>query len=124
MMLWLLFGQRIALDIEPGTNFTPFETIDRYMHLLSGGYSKALMHHAAVNLAGNVLLFVPLGIFLPGIWDTFKKFSRFFPMAALLILLVELVQLLTMLGSCDVDDLILNLSGTVVGFIFWRLFGK
>ena len=38
----------------------------------------------------------------------------------MLILCVELLQLATMLGSCDIDDLILNVIGASLGFFLWK----
>ena len=38
-----------------------------------------------------------------------------------LIVCVELVQLVTLLGHCDVDDLILNLIGVSMGYLLWAL---
>lgn len=132
LMLWLLFGQRFGENIA-GTyeqalaanlNLIPFATVRLYIDLLTGGYSAYLVQHAFINLAGNVLMFVPLGIFLPGIWQKMRKFFLFLLCVIGMILAVELVQLVTLLGSCDVDDLILNLVGAALGFGFWKLFSK
>ena len=44
--------------------------------------------------------------------------------AALIITAVEIAQLLTLVGSCDVDDLILNLAGSTVGYILYKIISK
>ena len=75
LMLWLLFGQRIGSEnqlpylqaLEDNLNLHPGETILRYIHLLQGDYSGYLKQHAFINLFGNVIMFIPLGILLPGI---------------------------------------------------------
>ncbi len=70
------------------------------------------------NVIGNIVLFVPAGFFLlclfPNVrvWS-FKKYT--FIMAAVIIG-IELFQLFFMCGHCDIDDLILNLSGACLGF--------
>ncbi len=70
------------------------------------------------NVIGNIVLFVPIGSFLlclfPNVrlWS-FKKYT--FIMAAVIIG-IELFQLFFMCGHCDIDDLILNLSGACLGF--------
>ena len=56
----------------------------------------------------NVLLFVPLGFFLPFFW---KKFSS---------LLIELLQIFTFRAT-DVNDLITNTVGTVLGYLLARI---
>lgn len=120
-MLWLLFGQRWGTEIYTQQlalriNLTPFATIGRYLDLLRSTQSTVLLRHAVINLTGNVVMFIPLGFFLPGIWRRFRGFFRTFFAAFLLILAVELVQYFTKLGTCDVDDLILNLAGVCIGY--------
>ena len=76
-MLWLLFGQRIgdwsggpySAFMEQNLNFVPLATIRRYSNVLRYCADFGLRKQAVVNLAGNVCLFVPLGVFLPWIWQ-------------------------------------------------------
>ena len=61
-------------------------------------------------------MFVPLGYGLPGLWQR-QRSPRWFWMTVFGIILgIETVQLLAMLGSWDVDDLLLNLLGSGVGY--------
>ena len=129
LMLWLLFGQRFEggqLDITldgsgENLNLVPFETLRLYWRLLQEGTSEALLRHAIINLVGNVVMFVPLGWFLPGVWRVFRGVFRTTIFGASLICLVELLQYITGLGSCDIDDLILNTAGILLGYCIWRL---
>ena len=129
LMLWLLFGQRMEgslldLTLKPNgenINLLPFATVRLYWHLLQTGASQALLKHAIINLVGNVVMFVPLGWFLPGIWRVFRGFFKTVIFGISLICLVELLQYLTGLGSCDVDDLILNTVGIILGYSIWKL---
>lgn len=128
-MLWLLFGQRMEgaeIEISLGMdgknlNFVPLETIKLYIRLLNTTTSKSLLRHAVINLAGNVVMFIPLGWFLPHLWRGFRGFFRTTLFSSGLICVVEGAQLLTSLGSCDVDDLILNVFGIILGYIIWKL---
>ena len=79
----------------------------------------ALARFAFVNLAGNVVMFVPLGL-LPAIWQKQRSFGWYALTAAVTILLVEVIQLLTTLGSADVDDWIFNMLGAGIGFGIWK----
>ena len=56
------------------------------------------------------------GIFFPAIWKKQRRFRVFALTAAAVIICVELLQFLTMRGSCDIDDFILNFFGAVIGF--------
>ena len=124
LMLWLLFGQRMEggqLDISfrgdrNKINLIPFETVRLYWRVLQKGASAGLLIHSVINLAGNVVMFVPLGWFLPNLWKAFRGFFRTVIFGASLICLVELLQYITGLGSCDIDDLILNTAGIILGY--------
>ena len=41
--------------------------------------------------------------------------------ALIMIVCIEIIQLVTLLGSLDVDDLILNMIGVVIGYLIYRL---
>ena len=143
VMLYLLFIRgRHAVEGVPywqqvmaNYNLTPFHTVSNYWHILTnpayymekwGAAAVYRYHarHAFINLAGNVVMFVPLGALLPMAAPKKRRFFRTLLTSAELILAVEILQLFTLLGSCDVDDLILNLIGVVLGFLLWKCFGK
>ena len=128
LMLWLLFGQRIeggSVEISlrgnaEKINLVPFETLRLYWRVLQKGGSQRLLLHSVINLAGNVVMFVPFGWFLPSLWRLFRGFFRTLIFGASLICLIELLQYITGLGSCDIDDLILNTVGILFGYCFWK----
>ena len=92
-------------------NFVPFQEILRYWN-----YRDQLGMLSFTNLAGNVLVFVPFG-FLSAMASRKRSFLRTSLDGFLLSLMVETFQLLTMVGSFDVDDLILNTFGVMLGFL-------
>ena len=123
IMLWLLFGQRwgdrsALTDAHMNINLIPFKTITQYISLLD---NEAFRTHAIINLVGNVLVFVPLGYFLPKIWKGFRLLFVTILTVAMLMIVVEFLQYATGLGSCDVDDLILNVAGTLIGYLIWLI---
>ena len=69
-------------------------------------------------------MFVPLGIFLPGLWQKLRRFWKTLLLSALIVAAAEIVQMLTLLGSCDVDDLLLNLIGVMLGYGLWKVFSQ
>ena len=129
VMLWLLFGRSYGwvegLSYEQmlrqNINLTPFLTIRNYWRVFYHRTNEELFFHCFINLFGNVLLFIPAGWLLPKIWKKMQNFFRFFFTCALCIFLVELLQLFSLLGSFDIDDVILNLCGMTVGFIYHHL---
>lgn len=130
-MLWLLFV-RSPLNsagaywdcVRHNINLTPLHTITHFCDLLSYKDNAFLIRLAVVNLVGNVAVFIPLGFFLPGLFARQRKLRWFLPTVVLLIIGVELAQLFTLRGICDIDDLILNIPGILLGFLFFHLLDR
>lgn len=129
VMLWLLFGRSagwmegLTYEEQLGCNrnLRPFFTIGNYLWVVFHSSNAYLVRHCFINLAGNVLLFIPIGFLLPKVSRAMQNYLRFFLLCFAIMLAVELLQLVTLLGSFDVDDLILNLSGMSLGFLLERI---
>ena len=86
VMLWLLFGRSSGWtdglsyreQLEQNVNLQPFYTIGNYLYVLKTGADPYLAGHCFINLAGNVLLFIPAGWLLPRLWNKQRNFFRFF----------------------------------------------
>ena len=92
-------------------NFIPFKEITRY-DLWSHGFFK--------NVIGNICLFLPFGYFISYILKS-KKFYEPLFITFVCSLSIELVQM--MIGRVfDVDDIILNVIGGMLGYCFYKLF--
>ena len=120
-MLVLLFHREVPESTAPyfeqltrHINLSPLRTIRLYWGLLRHP-RPPLVRLAVVNLAGNIVLFIPLGYLLRAVFPKLRKSWRALLAAAGIIILVELCQMSTLLGTCDVDDLILSLLGCALG---------
>lgn len=69
----------------------------------------------------NVVLFIPLGVLLPLLWPGFNRLRSVLLFGLLFSLWIETSQLLNIRNS-DIDDLLLNTLGAVVGFLLFRLY--
>jgi glycopeptide antibiotics resistance protein len=126
-MVSLLFGRAEAPAGIPYSqqlimrlNLIPFRTLRRQLWLLLDGSRPWLIRHAAVNLLGNIILFIPLGIFLPKLWMKSPRLWKVLLVVTGIIAMAETIQVLTLLGRCDIDDLILNLLGTAIGYGLYK----
>lgn len=123
LMLWLLFGQRLGQGAA-GLNLKPLRTLRIFWWTLRHSSNADFIRHALINLVGNVAMFVPLGFLVPCIWEKTGKLGWHFLCMAMTIVSVELLQLAAKLGTCDVDDLLLNLIGTAIGFGLFKLWKR
>ena len=101
-------------------NLEPLHTIRTvYLNGYRNGYITA--GSLLLNLAGNLLVFAPLALFIPYLWRGKHPFLKFFPLTFAAVLSVELCQLALMCGACDIDDVILNLGGALIAYFLLRL---
>ena len=128
-MLLLLFGRQSHwsgdgywTSILQNINLIPFHTSVSFLKSLLSSHSGGLFTHAFINLMGNVILFVPLGVFLPVLWKRLQKWWPFFGIVTFLLVSVELAQLFMLRGICDVDDYLLNVFGASIGYLITRIF--
>ena len=103
-------------------NLTPLKEIKRFMKYIWD--NDALGRAARLNIFGNIIAFIPFGIYLPYTSESKLGFISTFLYTFSLSLTIELVQLITKVGSCDVDDIILNALGGVIGYILWYIYTK
>ena len=129
VMFWLLFfrsdSRNLGLPykelLQQNTNLVPFYTTKNYLYVLKNSTDRYMRTHCFMNLTGNIVLFIPAGWLLSRLWERLRNFFRFFAVCAGIIFLVETVQLFSLLGRFDIDDLILNLLGMILGFILFHL---
>ena len=94
-------------------NFVPFKMIRNYLW----AWSHGMVRYAVTNLIGNIVLFMPIGYFMPVLFSkTFGRFWTFLIIAAAISIVVELIQFITMMGATDIDDVILNVCGAGIAY--------
>ena len=145
LMLWLLFFQSARIpdygsadywrQIGDNLNLTPFRTIGSFLDILlrkdyylekfefASVYAYQA-RHAVINLGGNVGMFIPLGFFLPEAFPKLRKLWKTLLASAGIVCAVEILQLFSLLGNCDIDDLILNLVGAAIGYGIFAILQK
>lgn len=69
----------------------------------------------------NIIMFLPLGFLLPLIWEDYQKLRKTTTMGFGFSLAIELCQLFC-LRTTDIDDLLMNTLGSVIGYGIWRCF--
>ena len=92
------------------------ETINTFMHSETG------MRNSLRNLIGNILVFMPLGFFIPLLFDKFNNLKKVLKVGCLSSLAIELSQLFVGGNVCDIDDVIYNTLGALAGFICYKTF--
>ena len=116
----LFFSERYGrtdISDEYHYNLVLFREIKRFYR-----YREILgMKSVMINLAGNVVAFMPFGFFLPILWQKSGKLLYVTFWSFSFSLVVETIQLVYKVGTFDVDDLFLNTLGGIFGYMMMRL---
>ncbi|MBA4535155.1 VanZ family protein [Brevibacillus halotolerans] len=70
------------------------------------------------ELLGKILLYIPIGILIPLLFSSINNMLRNFVFTLALSLLMNSMILVIRVGFFDIDDIILNVVGGVIGFVF------
>ena len=122
LMLDLLFRFNIvtgALDSSRSYNLIPFATISRYL----GSGAQAMTPKAIQNVFGNIAVFIPCGLYLQ-VFLKNKVFGRSFLVLISMGASIEIIQMLLGVGVCDIDDLILNCLGGIIGILLYKIINR
>ncbi|MDL9980976.1 VanZ family protein [Microbacterium sp. ASV49] len=124
VVIWVVFALYVAfllklllLSRTPGSersiNLIPFASVADYLFSGSAGTRR----FAFGNIAGNVLLFIPLGAYLSLL--TRMTIAKTMLVIASVSVAVEIIQGLFALGASDIDDVILNCLGGLLGILLF-----
>lgn len=100
------FNTNINLhDIE----FIPFAGI---IEMMKGGVT----FHSIINILGNIIMFVPIGFLAPILFNKLDNLKLIAILGFCISLFIELTQLF-LTRATDIDDLVLNTFGTILGYL-------
>lgn len=118
---WLSFFDGVFYgwwdELHPFFEFGGFNFVPSVIRALSG--ELTIGSWVKTMLIGNTLMFLPFGFFLPFLTDRVTR-KNIFAVAVAVPFLFEVLQLTTYGRSFDVDDLICNFFGIVIGFFLAR----
>ena len=117
-----LFGMNGGVTIvqtgKSEINLIPFKVIfDTYREVIQNGY----INYFIINFLGNIIMFMPIGFFIPLLWNVSNK--KVVIIGFCFSLFIEICQLFLTRGT-DVDDLMLNTIGVILGLLLYRFLYK
>jgi glycopeptide antibiotics resistance protein len=122
-LIKLLFLSRVSLldvfnsqrNFERSINIIPFNSIKEYMF----SSSATARRFAFSNVVGNILIFIPLGTYL-SLFKNNKRVMNNLLFIFIVSFFIEIIQGLLGIGALDIDDIILNCLGGLVGILGYK----
>lgn len=92
-------------------NLIPFRTLHIYIQYIF------MIPHFFIIILGNIMIFMPIGLFL-------NKNKLQFISIIIFIIIKEMLQFILNIGSFDIDTIILNSVGVILGVIIAKKLKK
>ena len=105
--------------IRNSVNLIPFKTIWDYA--VDVAVKPWMLGIAIRNVLGNLVLFYPMGMCLPCLFPRIRTLKQTVLISLCTILSVEIIQIIFRRGIFDIDDLILNMTGWLLGFLTFSI---
>lgn len=115
---FLFFSERYGRDlVTQQYNLQPFKEIKRFIRYRGQiGWEGFI-----VNIFGNIIAFMPYGFLLPLLNKAYRRFYIILILCVLFSLTVETAQLLLKVGVFDIDDILLNSFGGILGYVIFYI---
>ena len=111
LLILILFRTQ---HLERSVNLIPLRGIISFLSgndLVSNKESATVLHAFAVsNLLGNIVIFVPLGVYIT-LFNKNKVIWKNTLLIMMVSILAEIIQVIFKFGIGDIDDIILNSMG-------------
>lgn len=110
----------VILEGLATANFIPGKSIRMYIRY----FYKFPFWNGFSNLIGNILVFIPYGILLPVAYMECAKWWKTLLWAVGFVITIEMYQLFSAFGALDVDDILLNVAGAMIGYGIYHVLKK
>jgi glycopeptide antibiotics resistance protein len=115
LLIKILLLSRISHSEFRSINLIPFYSIKEYIFSNSATIKK----FAFGNVVGNIVIFIPLGTYL-SLFKSDKRVITNLLFIFILSLFIEIIQWLLGIGASDIDDIILNCLGGLIGILGYK----
>lgn len=113
-------GQVQPLELDLAHLFPPRINLLPFVYL----FDYPTMREALINVIGNTLMFLPLGIVWPSVFKELDTHGKVIAAGIGTSVLIEILQLPFYSRCSDIDDLILNSLGYLMGYGIYLLVKK
>lgn len=112
-----------------GIDFGNFFDLKGRLYCINTSFLKELIKmisygsiwHVFYNVVGNIIWFIPLGFLIPIIWEKKRQLGTIIGLSFITSLSIEVLQFIFRTGISDIDDLVFNTLGGIIGYIIFKV---
>lgn len=121
MLIRIVLFKQVALynlfaaigSMERTINIIPFKSL---FDMINNNISVTRILE---NVLGNIAIFIPFGLLVPIIQK--DKSPKIMLYGLITSAIIEIIQYVFALGSSDIDDLVFNTLGTIIGYVLYKI---
>lgn len=119
-----VFRKGLFMNTTHDVNLIPFDELitSSYYQMNIWGKRSAFIIFG-YNVFGNILWFIPFGFFCAHVMENINS-KKMFIYAFLLSFSIEVMQYLFYTGISDIDDVIFNVTGGLIGYMIYKYIEK
>ncbi|GKX67013.1 VanZ family protein [Inconstantimicrobium mannanitabidum] len=122
------FPFRTTITNYMDVNIVPVFNTIKDMSNIPSNMESFMIRFWIINIVGNLVLLMPLSILVPMLFKKFRSMKKTIILCFLVSVSIEFLQFLSMFcgnrRSVDIDDVILNTLGAVLGFFIFKYLQK
>lgn len=119
-VLYIVFfmGKRFDTDYKSIVNCIPFQKVFVFFEYQNYNDLGKLAKFFA-ELFGNIILFVPFSFAIKQLFRMYYSLKKTVQIALIVSVSIECLQYLFNIGVVDIDDVILNVVGSYIGYLLF-----
>ena len=118
----VFFAGRRSFHYNYEINYFPIKN-SIHTFLTLNLHDKAEINNIYINFFGNIILFIPFAFLLIMLFKIIKL-NKIILLSLLASTSIEIIQYFFQIGLADVDDIILNTVGAIMGFYLYKIFSR
>lgn len=123
LVYYLFFSEKYGRDLISDDYRYNLELLKEIKRFLIH-WDKLGFKSVAINILGNIAAFMPFGFMLPLLSKKYRSFIYVTLLSILFSLVIEALQMIMKVGIFDVDDILLNSLGGVLGYAFYGIYHR
>lgn len=122
-VIYILYIWQIYDLTGPASLSDILYTISHKSNIIKANINLIPLTNINISFILNIIMFIPLGFLLPILWKKYQNPKSVIIFSFLFSLFIETAQLFTFRAT-DIDDLIANTLGGLLGYIIWIIYYK
>jgi glycopeptide antibiotics resistance protein len=100
--------------------YTSFKSLHEIAYIVPPDQVPYYRYLFIRNIIGNIALLIPIGFLVPLLWERINTLKAIVTFSALCSFSIETIQYVLTIGVFDIDDIIYNVTGSLIGFYMLR----